>query len=489
MALPYAAKEGTWTGESTFIGADGTEIPMSQVIVAHADDATGARYFSTIARDVRDRKGYEARIAHLANYDALTGLPNASLFNDRTAQAIIHTIRSGRHLAVLSINVDRFRQVNEGFGRAAGDEVLREVMTRISASAREGDTVGRTGFDEFGVLLSDLARPEDAQAVAMKILTAIALPQSVGGRRVTLTASAGAAVFPDDGDESEALVRNAATAMHRAKAASRGSFQFSSPAHAAESRERVIIRTELEEALRRGELEMHYQVQRSLTDGRAFGVEALMRWPRPDRPAVSPGIFIPIAEESGLVKALGEWSLLQACTASLEWIDSMPLVLGVNVSAVQLNDPGFAEAVARTLRTTGFPPELLELEVTESFLFSCDSDALTALAELKKLGVQIAIDDFGTGYSSLNYLSRLPVDRLKIDRSFVQRMQTDGRDAAIVQSIITLAHGLGMAVIAEGVETESQRLSLRSIGCDHAQGYLFSPALPAGSLKRLLAFA
>ena len=429
--------------------------------------------------EVEERKAYEARIQYLANYDALTDLPNRTLIADRVGQALIHARRTGRHLALLTVNIDHFRLVNEGFGHAAGDAVLKEMAARVHASVREGDTVARTGVDEFTALVSDLERPEDVHPFARKILDALKFPHTAGNQEIRITASAGAAVFPHDGEDAETLLRNASAAMHRAKALERGAFQFASQDTMREAVEQIMIETELSLALQHGELRLEYQLQYDLRDDRACGAEALMRWPRADGTSVPPATFIPVAEETGLIHAAGLWALEEACTTALPWVRANDkFVLSVNVSIIQLKDAGFVEAVARILEATQFPVKCLELEVTESALMSTAASGPEAIARLKALGLKIAMDDFGTGYSSLSYLSRLPIDRLKIDASFVSRITTDPRDAGIAQSIVSLGHGLGLKVIAEGVETREQLAALRQMGCDQAQGFLL--ARPVG---------
>ena len=484
-ALPHAIEHGTWVGETAIISHDGAEIPMSQVLVAHKDEQGKARYFSTIARDIRDRKAYEARILHLANYDALTGLPNRALLGDRVAQALILARHANRRMALITVNIDGFRTINNGFGHEAGDQVLMEVAARVKSSVHEGDTVARAGADEFVVLLPELARAEDAHAIARKIQDAICQPLRVCGRDRRVTASAGAAIYPEDGDEAETLLRNAGAAMLRAKSLERGSFQFCAPDLARECLERARIETELGTALRTGALTLHYQPLRSLKTGKICGTEALMRWLRPGVGMVPPATFIPIAEESGLIGAMGQWALGQACVAAREWLEK-GCTLSVNISPRQMLDAGLPEAIRKILEQTQFPAERLELEVTESTLVSGHAEALESFEKLKALGVVLTIDDFGTGYSSLSYLSRLPIDRLKIDRSFVERMITDARDAAIVRSTINLGHGLGLEVTAEGVETQEQLAMLETMGCDLVQGYLISRPLTQQDFASLL---
>jgi diguanylate cyclase (GGDEF)-like protein/PAS domain S-box-containing protein len=480
-AIPAAQKHGAWQGEAALVTRRGEEIPVSQVIVAHKGEDGKARFLSGIARDVRERKNFEARIYHLAHHDPLTGLPNRSLLGDRVTQAFVHAKRSGRSAVLLAINVDNFRLVNEGFGHTAGDLVLEEIGARLRAAVRDGDTVARTGTDEFVILLADLARPDDAHVVAHKVLDSLAPPLHIGKQALRVTASIGAAIYPADGEDFETLLRNAGAAMHRVKTQDRGGFQYYAAEMTQEALDRIEIESGLQVALQRGELALHYQPVYEIGSHRMLGVEALMRWFGPNGKPVSPDRFIPVAEETGLIRTLGEWALAEACSTILGWTRAgRPAVrVAVNVSPRQLNADGFIDAVDGVLRATGFPAELLELEITESALMGGGGAAIEALDQLKTLGVTIAIDDFGTGYSSLSYLSRMPIDRLKVDRSFVHRMTTDRHDEAIVRTVISLGRGLGLGVVAEGVETKEQLAMLAEMGCDEAQGYLF--AAPASS--------
>ncbi|MBF6570730.1 MAG: EAL domain-containing protein [Candidatus Binataceae bacterium] len=476
IAVPAADKDGAWEGESALLTQDGVEIPVSQVIVAHrgADGAT--QFYSTIARDIRERKAHEAQIVHMANTDALTGLPNRLLLGDRVAQAIVHSRRSRRPLAMLSIDLDRFKLVNEGFGHAVGDEVLREIGALLRATVRDGDTVARLGADEFVVLLADLAHAGDTYSVARKLLDAMSRPRRVAGKELRVTASIGAALFPDDGDGFELLLRNAGAAVHRVKAQGGGSFQYYASGMTEEALERIALERGLQVALEQNALTLHFQPLYDLRTRRPTGVETLLRWFGKDGKAVSPARFIPVAEETGLIRPIGEWVLARACRTVLEWKTrgGSPPRVGVNVSPRQLRDGTFPGIVKRVLDETGFPASRLELEITESALMESGDAAVRTMAELKALEVTIAIDDFGTGYSSLSYLSRMPIDRLKVDLAFVHRMTKERQDAAIVQAVVSLGHALGLQVVAEGVETEEQLALLAKMDCDEVQGYLLA---------------
>ncbi len=486
---PVASSAGAWTGETAILGADGTEIPVSQVIIAHRGPDGQIRFFSTIARDIRERKAYEARLQYLANYDPLTGLPNRDLLGDRTLQAVAHARRAVRPAALLVLNLDRFKLVNESYGHGAGDTLLRMVADRLKSAVREGDTVARLGGDAFAVLATDLARPDDVLSVARKIREAMHSPFSLEGRDLHVTLSIGASVYPRDGEEFDILLRNADAAMHRVKTDGRNGFQFYASAMTRQATDRVELENELRLALERNQLEMHYQPQVVLANGRIVGVEALMRWSHPQRGWIPPGQFVPVAEDSDLIRPLGEFALAESCRQIRVWGDAgiAELRLAVNVSAQQFRSPGFVNAVERALRASRLEARNLELELTEGVLVESRDRTVAVLDGLRELGVQIAVDDFGTGYSSLSYLSRLPIDCLKIDRSFVSKAHQHGHDAAITQAVISLAHSLGVRVIAEGVETVAQLEFLRMHRCDQAQGYLFSPAVHPEAMAQLLA--
>jgi diguanylate cyclase (GGDEF)-like protein/PAS domain S-box-containing protein len=484
-ARPTALREGIWHGETAMLAPDGSEVPVDQVVIAHRNADGSVRFYSTIARDISERKAYEARIQHLANYDALSGLPNRSLLADRTAQAIAHARRHQRTCALVAVNVDRFKLLNESYGHAAADALLKAVGERLNEAVREGDTVARIGGDAFAILASSLARPDDVLAVVRKVRESMAMPFDVEGREVRVELSVGASVFPRDGEEGDLLLRNADAAMNRVKAAGGGDFQFYAAAMTQEATDHVEIEAALHGAVERGEMQLHYQPQVELFDGGVVAVEALMRWKHPQRGAVPPGQFVPIAEQSDLIVSLGEWALQEGCRQLALW-GNPALRMAINVSPRQFRSPGFAEAVARALREHGIQGERLELELTEGVLIEDREQAITILEGLKRTGVKIAIDDFGTGYSSLSYLSGLPIDCLKIDRAFVVAVGKGGRDAAIAQAIISLGHSLGLRVLAEGVESAEQAQFLRTHGCDEAQGYLFARPCAAPDAARLI---
>jgi diguanylate cyclase (GGDEF)-like protein len=487
-ALPATQGSGIWHGETGVLAADGSEVPVSQVLIAHRDGQGELRFRSTVARDISERKAYEARIKYLANYDALTGLPNRSLLGDRTAQALSHARRSGRTCALVVLSVDRFDLLNESFGHGAGDALLKQVAERLRDTVSEGDTAARLGADVFGVLASDLGRPEDVRNLVRKLAEAAERPFTMGEGEMHVSLSMGASTFPRDGEDFDLLLRNAEAAMHRVKRSGGKGFEFYTAGMTRDALERLELEGALRDAIGRGEMEMHYQPQVEVGSGRVAGVEALMRWRHARLGAVPPGRFIPIAEESDLIEKLGEWALQESCRTLAAWTRAGhdAVRLAVNVSARQFRSPGFLELVARSVREHQLAPGRLELELTESVLIEDRDEAVSILQKLKRLGVLIAVDDFGTGYSSLSYLSGLPVDCLKIDRSFVTNAAGGGRDAAIAQAIISLAHSLGLRVLAEGVETVEQQSFLHAHGCDEAQGYLFARPARADEAAALL---
>ena len=486
-ARPTAERTGLWSGETAILDPQGNEIPVSQVVIAHRHAEGGVKFYSTIARDMRERKAFERRIEYLANYDDLCGLPNRTLLADRVVQAITYARRKKRYCALLVTNFDRFKRVNESYGHAAGDLVLKEFGARSRAALRDGDTVARLPGG-FAVLAADLARPEDVHGVARKVMDAMAPAFDAAGNPVHLTLSVGASIFPGDGDDFEELLRNAEAAKNGAKADGGNRFQCFATEMTRETAARMEIERALRTAVEQGGLQMHYQPQVEIASGRIVGAEALMRWQHAQLGWVSPARFIPIAEESDLIVTLGKWALMQAGRQLAHWRRAglAPLRVAVNVSARQFRDAGFVETVASAVRENEVDPACLELELTEGVLIDDRARASATLDELRKLGVAIAVDDFGTGYSSLNYLSSLPIDCLKIDRSFVKKISKGGRDMAIVQAIISLGRALGLRVLAEGVETMAERDFLQGHGCHEAQGFLFSPAVDADRASAFL---
>ena len=418
----------------------------------------------------------KARAQHLADHDALTGLPNRRLLEDRLTQALALSQRNRKQTAVMFIDLDRFKPINDSLGHAAGDVLLREVSQRLVSQLRIGDTICRIGGDEFVVVLPEVKRSSDVAQVAQKVIEQVSQPVVVDGRELAVTCSIGITVFPEDGRDAETLIRNADAAMYHAKELGRANYQFFTEQMNLAASRRLALESDLRRAIGRDELRLHYQRIVDAESGRITGHEALVRWQHPERGLVPPSEFIQIAEESGLILKIGEWVLHEAC----RWAQSLGgrsnerggLQIAVNLSPRQFNDPKLVQAVSHALKETGLPPRLLELEITETLAMQHTDVTLTTLRRLKKLGVSIAIDDFGTGYSSLAYLKRFPVDKVKIDRTFVAEAPQDREEGAIVSAIVALAHALDIEVIGEGVENDAQREFLRRCGCDYIQGYL-----------------
>ena len=439
-------------------------------------------------RDITARKRDEETIRHLAYFDALTGLPNRTLFNDRLAQALAHARRHGSPgVAIMFFDLDRFKTINDTLGHGVGDELLRATAQRLTAALREEDTVARLGGDEFLFLLSGVHDVEDAARIGQKILDLFIQPFHVLGHELHVTTSIGISLFPIDGSDAETLIRNADTALYRAKEGGRNRYQLYAPAMNAIALKRLVIENGLRRALERNELVLHYQPLVSLQSGNIVSVEALLRWRHPDLGDLSPTEFIPMAEETGLIVPLTRWVLRAACEQMKRWRSAgMALEsISVNVSARRFNDANLPAMISDVLQSTGLEGKFLTIELTESVMMENAEATISTLQQLKERGIHISIDDFGTGYSSLSYLKRLPIDALKIDKSFVRDIPSDGDDAAIAMLIISMAHDLKLSVVAEGVETEAQREFLETKHCDLMQGYLFSAPLSAPEVEKL----
>jgi diguanylate cyclase (GGDEF)-like protein/PAS domain S-box-containing protein len=434
-------------------------------------------------RDISEKLAAKQRIEELSHTDALTGLPNRRMLVDRVEFALAMAQRNGHPFALMVLNLDRFKHVNDTLGLGLGDRVLLEVTERIKSCLRNVDTVARLGGDEF-VLLVHQADAAGAEATARRVLDAMARPFTIDELSFTVTCSIGVALCPTDGDSLDELMRRADAAMHRVKDAGRASFRFHQAQADVVQRSHMQIDHAMRQALVSGLFRLHYQPQINLKTGAVVGAEALIRWRDPVLGEVSPSEFIPVAEESGFIIAIGDWVLTQAVRQAGAWrANGVTMPVSINVSALQFQQPDFAERVARELQSASLPPQLLELELTESILLHDAQDALHRLQALSNLGVLLAIDDFGTGYSSLGYLKRFPIGRLKIDRSFVSHLPGDAGDAAIVNAIIQLGRAMNLRVIAEGVETEPQRQFLLDAGCDEFQGFLYAPALDTASFE------
>ena len=453
---------------------------------------TGPLRMTGVLQDISERRRFEQKLSEMASFDTLTGLPNRNLLNDRLGQALAHAGRSGSMMAVGFVDLDRFKVINDTLGHDAGDELLKEIARRLAGCLRSSDTVARQGGDEFVVVITDMARPEDASPVAQKLLDVLAPPVTLKGREVVPGASIGFALYPQDGDTLQALLMSADKAMYAAKQAGRGQYRFFDPEMNRAAADWLEVGAELHHALERDEFELHYQPKVDLRSGAITGVEALLRWRSPDLGLVSPAKFIPILEETGLILEVGEWVIARACRQARLWQEQglPPLRIAVNLSPRQFQQRDLAERIRTLIDQPDFRPEYLELEITESMVMQNVERAIATLEDLRRIGVHLAIDDFGTGYSSLAVLKRFPVDCLKVDRSFVRDIPDDADDMAITRSVIALAHSMGLSVVAEGVETEAQRGFLVESGCDEMQGFLFSKPLPAAELaERVLGHA
>jgi diguanylate cyclase (GGDEF)-like protein len=441
-----------------------------------------------VFHDMSVSRAMTLEMSHLAHHDSLTNLPNRLLLKDRISQAIATGRRNDTEVAVMFLDLDGFKHINDSLGHAVGDRLLRSVATRLVSAVRGSDTVGRQGGDEFVILLAEIKHAADAGIAARKILTALAAPCTVDSHILYVTASIGMSTYPEDGEDAETLMKNADTAMYQAKVIGPNNYQFFKKHMNVRAIERQSIEAELNCALEQQEFMLYYQPIVNLETGQISGVEALIRWMHPDRGFLSPAQFIPIAEECGLILPIGRWVLREACRQVQEWIDSGLLVtpVAVNVSPLQLRSEGFLDSLRLILRGSRLDPCYLELELTETAFMRHAKSTIGVLRELKSIGVRLSLDDFGTGYSSLGYLRWLPIDTLKIDPSFVNNINTNTEDAMIVDTMITMAKGLKKRVVAEGVETEAQMNFLHAHGCDEAQGYYFSKPMVAAHFSKLL---
>lgn len=451
------------------------------------DDGPVVCYEGTV-EDITERKIYQARIEQQANYDTLTGLANRSLLSDRLQQAILTAASYGTRLAVVFVDLDRFKFINDSLGHQVGDELLRAMAERLKASVRESDTVARLGGDEFVLLINGHGDPDAVAVVLERMLSDISQPWTIAQGDFNVTCSIGVALYPDDGENADTLLKHADSAMYRAKEKGRNNFQFFTAELNALITQRLELENKLRRALERQQFTLHYQPRIDMQTRRVVGAEALIRWQVSEHEIVPPSRFIPIAEEIGLIAPIGKWVLRTACEQNKAWQDAgfEPFVISVNVSARQFRQDSFVQIVAEVLQQTGLEARYLEIELTESAVMHDAEQFIAMLGELNDLGVQISLDDFGTGYSSLSHLKRLPVDRLKVDRSFVQDIATDADDATIVRTIIALGHNLGLKVVAEGVETEQQLEFLRTNQCDELQGYYFAMPMPVAEFARLV---
>ncbi|MGE5626293.1 MAG: EAL domain-containing protein [Bacillota bacterium] len=452
------------------------------------DAAGNPLYFDGVISDITERKRAEQQVYQLAHYDSLTGLPNRTLLRDRLGQAMNDARRRQVRVAVLFLDLDRFKTVNDSLGHETGDRLLKAVSMRLRENMRDSDTISRQGGDEFLLVLRDVADPAAAARAAEKLLETVARTYVVGEYELHITPSIGISLFPDDADDIDELIRNADAAMYHAKEHGRFNFQFFTPEMNTRAYERLSLESRLRQAIERQEFSLHYQPQVDLRSGAIIGVEALLRWNRPGQENISPSVFVPILESSGLIGQVGDWVLREACRQNKAWQDTgLPMLpVAVNLSAIQFNRRNMADTISSILTETGLEPKYLELEFTESAVMQDTREMGNIIRRLDELGVQLALDDFGTGYSSLSYLKRFHLDKIKIDQSFVRDISVDADDAAITTAIIGMARNLKVAVIAEGVETQAQCEFLQSHGCDGFQGYHFSKPLPAEDCEALL---
>ncbi|MBI3773428.1 MAG: EAL domain-containing protein [Gammaproteobacteria bacterium] len=480
--------DGHWEGEIWDRRKDGSLYAQWLTINANRDEAGQISHYVGICTDITERKQTQERIQHLAYHDPLTDLPNRLLLQDRIGLAIAEAQRDKTMIAVLFMDLDRFKTINDSLGHLVGDKLLQQVAQRLASCLHEADTISRIGGDEYVIVLPNIAETSKVADIAHDILKALSAPVLVEGRTFHTSASIGISLYPNDGQDVQTLMKYADTAMYHAKENGRNNFQFFTPQLNLWASERLAMENDLRLALERSEFLIHYQPQVDAISGRVVGLEALLRWQHPEKGMLLPNRFIPTAEETGLIIPLGEWVLRSVCSQGVLWQQQglQPLPIAVNLSAVQFRQADLVQSISRTLDSTGLPPQFLELELTESMLMQQSAPNTAMLERFSSMGIKLSIDDFGTGYSSLSYLKRFPIDRLKIDQSFVRDITTDSEDAAIVTAIIALAHSLEIEVIAEGVETRQQRDFLYRQGCYLYQGYLCARPMPAEDVAAYL---
>lgn len=486
--LPAAKRQGWWRGETALLHREGREIPVSQLILAHRAPEGEVEFFSTVARDISEHKAYESQLEYQANYDSLTGLPNRNLLQDRLEHAIAHARRIRQGVAVLFLDLDRFKMVNDSLGHDVGDALLKAVAERLRGCVRDEDTVSRLGGDEFVLVLEELRGGEMSRLIANKILAALQAPFALEGQTFRINASVGISLFSRDGKDALTLLKSADTALHWAKAQGRGCIRSYTSEMNAQVVERLTMEQSLRQALEREEFVLQYQPIMDLQTGSMVAVEALLRWQHPQLGVVPPAKFIPLAEELGIMPTVGEWVLRTACLQARRWQDAgLPmLTMSVNLSTQQFIQVDLTDRVAHILDETGLPPSCLAIEITESQIMQDVESAIASLRAFKEMKVHLSIDDFGTGYSSLIHLKRFPLNRLKIGKDFIHDFTKTPEDETIVLAVISLAHSLGLKVVAEGVETEEQLRFLWENGCEEMQGHYFSRPLPASEMEVLL---
>ena len=473
---------------SVLLRRDGSEIPIEDSVAPIRDPEGKASGAVIVLRDVSSAREMTLKLAHSAQHDFLTGLPNRVLLNDRISQAIAAAPRHAKKVAVLFLDLDGFKYINDSLGHPTGDLLLQSVAKRLVDCVRSADTVSRQGGDEFVVLLTEVEHAEDAAVTAGRMLVAVAAAHSIAEQELHVTTSIGVSIHPDDGPDAETLIKNADTAMYQAKDNGRQGYKFFKPAMNVRAVERQSIEGSLRRALKRQEFALYYQPKIDLRTGAITGAEALIRWTHPVRGLVPPSQFIPIAEDCGLILPIGDWVLREACEQARAWVDAgLRLAsVAVNISAMQFRDENFLAGVFAILDDTGLDPGSLELELTEGVLMKSTESAASILKRLRAKGVQVAVDDFGTGYSSLSYLRKFPIDALKIDQSFVREITAAPEEATIVSAVVSMGRSLKLRVVAEGVETREELAFLQRLQCDEAQGYYFSRPVPAEQFASLL---
>ncbi len=483
-------RSGEWPDHSSsvirILSGELRLISWSNTVLRNAEG--NILHIASIGDDITEQKRMEETIQYQAYHDFLTGLPNRALFMDRLARALTHARRNKKMLAVMFLDLDRFKNINDSLGHGAGDQLLKEVGARMKACLREEDTVARLGGDEFSILMPEISQAEDPAKIAKKILTTLQMPFTIKDQEVSISGSIGITTYPGDSENADVLLKNADIALYSAKEKGRNNYQFYNTAMNVRSLERIILENSLRRTLEQGELVVHYIPEVSIGPRQIMCAEALVRWHHPQLGLLTPAQFLPVAQESGLISVIDEWVLRAACKQNREWQGSgfQPLCVTVNLSARRFQQQNLVEMVSKVLQDTGLHPRFLELEITESTVMADFDLAVSVLSQLAEKGVRFSIDDFGTGWSSVSLLKKLPIRKLKIDRSFIRGLTTNPDDRAVVNAVIAMAHSLKMHVVAEGVENEEQVAFLHSSHCDGIQGYLVSEPLPADKFEEWL---
>lgn len=480
-------KKVAWSGEFNNTRNDGSFYTVEITTTPVFNEQNEITHFTTILHDITERVKSQKLLEYMANHDSLTNLPNRVLFSDRTNHAIANARRNSDKIAILFLDLDDFKAVNDAFSHTQGDEFLIFISDRISQCLRETDTIARFGGDEFAILLENISKPEDAAQVARKIIQNISKPFSIQGSNYATSASLGISLYPDDGNNASQLIQNADAAMYRSKDRGKNTFQFYTPDMTKEVQDRLRILSQLKTALNEDSLELYYQPQVEIQNHKIVGLEALLRFHPPGKDFISPSVFIPIAEKAGMIVEIGEWVLKKACQENQRFVDQgFNVQINVNISGKQLSHPSLVPTVARIIEDSSIRPDSLELEITENSMFENIDYAIDIIQKLKNLGVRIALDDFGTGYSSLGYLTQLALDTIKIDKSFAYNITQDPNRIAVVQGMVAIANALKVPIVIEGVETQDQLDFFSDLGCQTIQGFYFSPPVPASEISRLL---